>query len=380
MKQMTAQRGGNRLDARRMKRPLLALVMMLAAASVLAQQQSPEDAAVDTICQLPTISEGDKDRIAQWVQSQVTRLAQVPEAEGLQAANDFRNRFAARLADARCSEAFRTEFPNQAAVVGEKVLADSGTGRYVAFALARVLVEMNRPATVPALQACLKSPRPVARFLCARGLTEQKQAIASDKEKAEQMRRALREAGLAEQDPIVLAHIYRALALPTQAALVVEDYTQIMNRRLQDTRSSGFVADGAEIEAFAFFDSQGVLDALSASQKQDLVRPLAEFLRLYSARYNTDQLEFYEIDRLERLLHYTESLLDRLVDKDGGKIRDVLTSQGYAGRASVYAEAAKWIGDSESKTPGTLNGPPWNVPLGGSAQAEASARAPGSTE
>lgn len=383
MKQMTADRGCSKFPFTLRNRPLVlvgAVLASLAGPAGITRAQSAEDAAIDTICQLDSISEGDKGRIAEWVQAQVNQLAQIPEAEGLEEANKFRTRFAARLAG-KCTDAFRAEFPVQTAAVAEKVLPNPGTGVYVAYALSRVLLEMNRPETVAAMQACLKSQRQVARFLCARGLAEQKQAIAGDKEKLERLRAALREAGAAEQDPIVLPQIYRALALSNQAAVVFEDYRHILDQRLTSLRAAGnFVADGAEIEALTFFDGQGVLEALNANQKQQLVTPLAGFLQLYAARYNTEKLEFEEIDRLERSLYLTESLLDRLVDKDGGKIRDVLTSQGYAGRASVHAEAAKWIGDAETKTPGTLNGPPWNVPLGGSAQAEASARAAGSTE
>jgi hypothetical protein len=359
-------------------------MVMLAIAAVSATAQdpaSPEDAAIDQICKLDQISEGDQNRIAEWVQGQLDRLGQVPEAERLKAANRLRDRFAARFGDKQCTDAFRTQFPIQAASVAEKTLSSPSTGPYVAYAVARVLLDMNRPETGAALIACLKSPLPVARFLCLRGLTEQKQQIAGDKDRLERTRLALREAGMAEQDSIALAQVYRALGYANQASTVFDDYMAIFSRRLDDAKAGGRkVADGAELEAFAFLDTQGVLDALNQNQKQQLVGPLAEFMHLYSTRYNTEKLEFDEVDRLERSLYYTESLMDRLVDKDGGKIRDVLTSQGYTGRASVVAEAAKWIGDVESKTPGAVNGPPWNVPLGGSAQAEASARTPGSTE
>jgi hypothetical protein len=108
----------------------------------------------------------------------------------------------------------------------------------------------------------------------------------------------------------------------------------------------------------------------------ELARRVGVFLRLDAERYNapaiappTDDeqpdLNFYERDRVERMLDAGEEILDVIVGGGrGGKIRNALSSGGYDQRQVVLSEAYRWIGNPETNEPGALNEAPWNVPLG----------------
>jgi hypothetical protein len=87
---------------------------------------------------------------------------------------------------------------------------------------------------------------------------------------------------------------------------------------------------------------------------------------LDAERYNLVGLEFDEIDRLERRLTLEEEMLSLLVadSAKGGRLRAELEAGGHAKRAAVWEQVGLWIGVPASNTPGALNAPPWNVPIG----------------
>jgi hypothetical protein len=145
----------------------------------------------------------------------------------------------------------------------------------------------------------------------------------------------------------------------------LDAYLAIFEKRLTDRRGGAVIADGAEVEAFEFFRTPSVLAVLNQNQREQLARPLAVFLRLDAERYNTTGLDFYEVDRLERMMDSVEAILIELVGAGkGGKIRDEIAAGGQDRRAEVLTEAYKWVGHPQSKEPGALNAAPWNVAVG----------------
>jgi len=182
--------------------------------------------------------------------------------------------------------------------------------------------------------------------------------------KLDEVVQVLKVAGLAESSPIVLGRIYLTLAHPTQLPAVFDAYLAIFEKRLKDRRGGAVIADGAEVEAFEFFRTPNVLAALNQNQKEQLARSLAVFMRMDAERYNTTGLDFYEVDRLERMMDSGEAILAEMAPGKGGKIRDEIAGGGQDRRAEVLAEAYKWVGHPQSKEPGALNAAPWNVAVG----------------
>jgi hypothetical protein len=236
----------------------------------------------------------------------------------------------------------------------------------VAHALAQVLVDMDRPDVVPAFLAGLKSPDARARYVCARGLVSQKKSIGSDKTKIESVLPSLREAGMAESNPIVLGRVYESLGFPpAQAPAVFDAYLALFDRRIAFRKSNPAIVDGAELYAYEYFRTKSVASALNANQQQQLAARLAVFLRLDAERYQAANLPFDEADLLERNLDGVEEILSLIVgDSKGGKIREVLGSTGHANPAAIQPEVTKWIGNAASGEKGALNEAPWNVPIG----------------
>ena len=339
-------------------------VPLLLVGPVLAQDATPEDETINTIRQLPQISPADQRRIAEWVHVQVDKLAATPDAGRQAAAVAFRKTFKTQYQNPANSPPFKAQLAAQTATVAAAQFGNAKLDQWVAYALARVLVDMGGVETSAGLFAGLKSKHEPARYLCAEGLSAQKTAIAADKGKLDEALQALREAGLAESSPIVLGRIYLALAHATQVPAVLDAYLAIFEKRLTDRRGGAVMADGAEVEAFEFFRTPSILAALNQNQKEQLARSLAVFLRLDAERYNTTGLDFYEVDRLERMMDSGEAILADMVPGKGGKIRDEIAAGGQDRRAEVLAEAYKWVGHPQSKEPGALNTTPWNVPVG----------------
>ncbi len=339
---------------------------LLLVGSVRAQNAAPEDEAINTIRQLTQINDGDQRRIGDWVQAQVDKLAATPDAGRQAAAVPFRKTFKTQYENVSNSPAFKAQLAAQTATIAAAQFVNPNLDQWVAYAIARVLVDMGGVETSVGLLAGLKSKHEPARFLCAEGLSAQKTAIAADKAKLDEVVQALKAAGLFEKSPIVLGRIYLALANPNQVPAVLDAYLAILEKRLTDRRGGAVMADGAEVEAFEFFRNPIVLSAVTQAQKeQQLVRLLAVLLRADAERYGTTGLDFYEVDRLERMMDSAEAILVELVGQGrGGKIRDEIAAGGQDRRAEVLVEAYKWVGHAQSKEPGVLNVAPWNVAIG----------------
>lgn len=338
----------------------------------------PEDAAIDLIRQVDNIGEGDQSRIADWVRKQFELLAQAPAGERREAAGRLRETFRKQFEDSRNTQAFKVQFPAQTARVAEPVLVKSDTDPIIAYAISRVLLDMNRAEALPGYLAGLRSASPVSRYLCARGIVEQQQAIAGDKERLERTISGLREAGLTETNGVALTQIYRALAIPTQVDSAFDAMLMIMDKRLSP--DGGAALAGPEVEAFNFFRSTAVQSVLNQARKTQLVSRLAGFLRVYADRYANANLDFEAADRLERSMAAVEELLEAVAGSGGGAIRKVLDEGGLNRRKDIPGEAAKWIGDPSTNTAGVLNSAPWNVPMAAPGKEDSAARPTGSTD
>ena len=313
------------------------------------------DAMIDTIRSRTDIGESDQRRIADWMRDEIA---------GGRPFKEFRRRFSEQYNDAGNTQQFRTQFAVQATgVAAEKFRSGALIGDN-AHAVAQALVDLKRIEVHPALLVCLNAADVRARYLCADGLVELKRQIASDNALFASTVEALREAGRKEQSGVVLGRIYDALAIPEKVGAVFADYVQLLDARLAVRRNGGAINGGPELYAFEFFRLPAVRNALDPNQKAQLVARLAVFLRLDAARYAAPNLDFNEIDRLERTLDAAEEILAALVPEGGGKIRDALSSGGVQAAPTVMAEVYRWIGDANANSPGALNQPPWNVAVG----------------
>ena len=370
---------------------LLCLLLGLRPLATHAQEVSPEDARINDIRGEETISPTAERQIAEWVQAKMSKLSAAPDAQRprLAAFTDFCQAF--RTLDAPpSSRTFRTQLAVKTAALAVEQFARPGLRPIVGQGLARVLVDMNRMETLEALLAGLKSPIDITRFLCAKGLGALKTGISVDQGARGRVVEALRVAGLAESSPVVLSRIYQGLAYATpanQLGTVVEVYLAVFDKRLDYYRGPAVIIDRAEYDAFEFFRTPAVINALSTEQKTALVTRLAVFLRLYAERYTSPDLDvkkrpvvgdkkddedriLVDLDadqervHIELMLDGVEELLEAIVGSKGGDVRGELRAGGFTRRAEVLAQACLWVGDPNTQTSGALNAAPWNVPIG----------------
>lgn len=358
----------------------LCLVGVFAQAAFAQAEPPDEDVIVDSIRGLATISPNDQMRIADWVRTKVGKLGAIAAPDRPKQFASFRDVFRAQYDHRDASgqpdnsSEFRRELAVQTASVAAAEFAKPDLDPTVARVLAQALVDMNRVDTHPGLIAGLRSTNAVVRLLCAIGLAARKTAIAADAEKFSDTISALREVGAVETQPVVLARIYHALAYRANVGSVFDSYIELFDRRLEHRRGPAVKADGAEIQAYDFFRTAGVVAELNTGQKARLAQRLAVFLRLDAQHYNDPGLTppqdhavvdvgFEERDKIERMLVAVEAIL---VDLAGGTnaIADALKAGGHSQREAILTLVGGWVGNSETGTTGTLNAGPWNVPVG----------------
>ncbi|MFQ5495968.1 MAG: hypothetical protein ACE5EX_11370 [Phycisphaerae bacterium] len=330
-------------------------LMTIGSVTVHARQPTALDQALDAMRNRTSFGSGDQRQISDWINQEWNRFADLA---------GMRKRFGDQYHNPANSAAFRKEFAGRVADAAVARFARPRLSRGLSQAIARILVDLDRGETVPALLAGLVSPLPVTRFLCATGLARQRSAIAADPALLSKTIVALGQAGAAESDPVVLGRIYEALALPGNVPAVLDAYLTIFDKRLASRRGPLIIADGAELAAYEFFRISAVAGALDDGQKAKLVARLAVFLRIDAERYQTGNLAFPERDHIERALVGVEAVFTALGITGGGDIRGALAAGGTGMRAAVVAEVYKWIGDPKSKKTGPLNAAPWNLSAG----------------
>lgn len=330
-------------------------------------QDAPDTAVLDTIRVQAQITESDQRRIGDWIEAQVTRLKGTSEADRPQAAVRLRDLFRTQFDHASNTAAFKEQFAARTAAVLVSQLqgdADPVTAR----TLVKILLDFNRIEAMPAYLAGLKAKDSGVRMLSATGLASHRTAIAADKAKLDPTVAALREAGMAETEGVVLDRIYWALSVPpAQTSAVADAFMAIFEKRLAKKREGGVACDGAEVTAFEFFRTPGVATALSQSQKEQLVRVAGEFMRNDAKRYMTPNLNFNEIDRIQRQLDAAEDIIVAVAGAGlkGGDVRGALATGHPADKppTAVLQQVYLWVGNPESKQAGALNAAPWNLPI-----------------
>ncbi len=342
----------------------ICVISSLLSSSALAQDRKSTDAAIDAMRENSSISRNDKQRIRDWIERAIDELAATPEGKQALEGTAFCHMCKSQSRHPRNDPAFRTEFLTQVASVAAAQFADPDVDPNVAASLARILLDENATEAIPGLIAGLACKVDAARYLSARGIIGQQAAIAADSEQFSKVIKALQTAGVSETSSIVSSRIYRALAFPGQATDVLDAYLAIFDKRLTKRRTSN-ISDGAETEAFFYFSETETLGSLNQEQKTKLVTRVAVFFRLDAERFNNELLDFVEIDNVERSLVQAELLLKTATNaSDGGNITKLLEKQGRSGMDLVPLEAAKWVGNAETKSQGPLNAAPWNVPVG----------------
>jgi len=336
---------------------------------VRAQTPSPEDAAIAQIQTLTTINSADQRRIADWVQNRVGELRQAVRQTPKAGVRPFIERVKSLYENSTNTREFRVQMARQTAGIAEREFAKADLAPAISQAMARVLVDMDTAETYPGLIAGLKSQDRSTRYVCVRGLVTQKTFFAADQDRLNRTVAALRDAGVAENDPVVLSSVYQTLALPNQVDAVFDAYMALFDRRIESRRASKVVVDRAELDAFDYFRVPAVIGALSPERKSALAARLAVFLRLDAERYNTEEVgldeHFGECDNLERRIDGVESCLEALIGAGrGGDIRGELRAGGYQQRDAVLQQAYRWVGNPATQQAGALNAAPWNVPTG----------------
>lgn len=329
-----------------------------------AQYDNPENENIDATSRQATIGKWDQDVISRWIENEVDlhKTDSQDSSDGL--FGRFRERMMTRFKDSSNTPAFVAQFAVQTAKIAENRFSESATDVKLARSLARVLVDMGRSETLPGLLAGLRLNDHATRYLSVKGIIAQRDAYAADRNDLTPVMEALAEVGKKETSPVVLAHIYVALSLPNHLNLVFGPLMEILDQRLTNRRRAEVRADGAEIDAYEFFRTPAVRDALGNEQKQELVRRLAVLLRLDAERYNVANLPFEEQTKIEHTLWAGEELLAALVGNSEDGIRKQLEAAGYEGRTKILPRVEAWIGHAESNQNGILNAAPWNVPPG----------------
>lgn len=350
---------------------LTALSLLLATVgSQSAAAQNPEDANINAARGLSSIGKSDEDTISRWIAAELDACAKDGAQRGDAAWADLATRFEKQRLNSANTQQFLAALYVQAAKAAEKALA-KGADVYSARGLAWILAGAagsERVEVLPGLLLGLRSPDAVVRYHSASGLASLHKSIAADATKLQDAIAALREAGLAEPSDVVLGRIYEGLSFPpAQMSAVFDALTAILDKRLEVYRKAagrGF----AEAFLFEFLadPATGPIKQLTPAQLAQLVARVAVVFRTSGERYDSTELEFREIDALERMLVSSEELLVALAPAASGRgdVRKALQSGGYSNRAAVRAQVYLWIGKPGDTQPGALNAAPWNVPIG----------------
>lgn len=332
-----------------------------------AASTNPEDANINGIRNLGTISSVDQAKIERWIDHEIT-AAENATAANPASALQFRDHFQAQLKNAGNSPAFTSQLVALTAAAVVPKLSNKAFDWHVAHAIVLELANVKQKEAATALLAALKSPSSVVRAVAARGLDDLKTAIAGDQVLLPKVIQELQVAGIAETSGPVLSRIYPALGYSVQAAFgpAFAAYLAIFDARIATRKANPATPDGAETAAFEFLADPEVMKLLTPAQKSALVARVAVFFRLDAERYNAPNLNFPQQDVIERLLSIEEELLDACVgaNPQSGKVRAALEQGGWTNRQAVVTEVQKWVGDAASNTQGVVNAAPWSVPVG----------------
>jgi hypothetical protein len=339
----------------------LAGVLCFAAVAVAQEEDAPADPLGEVRTLVAFTSDHDAT-IDAWINARIDELKAGVDQTPAEATEKFLEAFQAQIDHEGNTSEFQVRFAARAGeIMAAEFSREEPLPKELAWPMARVLHEINRIETRPALTVGLRHPVAAVRYLCARSFARLHRAIAADTVRTRDTIRILQEAGVAETDGVVLAGIYSALAF--DEAEYVSDCAKamaaVMTARAEKRQAGQIVlADRAEVIGFEYLNEKR--SRLSEADKAALVPPLAAFLVLDTNRYAEARPDEKEV--LAVRIELCESLLEAIAGS-GGAVRAAMKKGGETVDLDMKLELLKWVGsDAEA---GVLNEAPWNVPRGG---------------
>jgi hypothetical protein len=338
---------------------------MARAASAQAQPADPIDAAMDAL--RTRVPSGDQDIavIDEWIDRQTESLFADPQDRDV--AEQFRLRFAAEMGKEGNTPEFVDRVAARCAVKFSAAFAD-GTrlAPPAARALAWVLSDCNRVDGMDGLAAGLGlRERADVRYLCAKGFVALRQKIGVDPVLQDKALGILKQAGLREENGLVVAAIYEALqpTEPARRAEALAAILDILTARMERRRQSLPICDGAELQLLQYFKDN---EPAAPADKERLVGLLAVMLRLDVDRFMKPDVGETEQIYLAHSITLAEEVLASIVFKQqpgqAPSIREALKKDAAERTLEMQIALNDWIGTAD--TAGKLNAVPWRVPAG----------------
>jgi|GEM_PF-1093753 len=244
---------------------------------------------------------------------------------------------------------------------------------------AYALLTMNHlatPISAPALTLVLKSPVAGSRLVAITGLLRIHEKIV-DQQQWATVESALREAGIVEDNPVVLSNLFRLLTTQqdTRAETAQPVIQTILDARLDKFEKENVLPTEADAKAAAWVGQRAAeSDSVEATNKATLqiARLLADAVHVCLSRnlFLSDKLtkiQTMEKEQMERVVRTAEKQLEAIAkSKAPGVPQPDVTAAMFvpqpdqAGR--VAQELDKWMGTGEE--PGLLNAPPFSFSPG----------------
>ncbi len=341
----------------------LAAAWLICQSAAMAQQQSPQDLAMDTLrTRQPT--DLDDKIFNDWIDMELQQLEQAPAAAKAAAAQQFVQRFADQYNNEKNTPEFKQRFAERmAAIFIQELKKGAQLDTDVARAIARVMLQVQSIRLLDALLAGIQFPDDVVRYLSAQGLTAIQGAVAADARLAAQTIQTIAGIGANEANPVVAAELYRAISYPQHPEDSVNGILTMMDGRLKILSQPGVELDRGELPALYFLSSEAVANAVNAA-KVEVVRRLAALLKIDVERYATPGLSDAETAAIEETIYEAEALMSSLVNVPAGERKPSITEKmqkgGPAAPIDMQVELNLWIGTPTVQ--GVLNKPPWNIP------------------
>ncbi len=337
-------------------RSIYVLVLPVLYLSAPAVGQIIDHPAMDELCVRAPAGANDQRTVDDWIDSQIQLLL---NAEDLRSARaDFTSMLDRLCLGTDTTQGFRTLFRARLGIAVEAQLQpDTQTPKPVAEALVRALVHTNDKQTSPGLLAALSYPDADVRYLGAHGLSRIKATF--DSTEFRNIVQRLGQVGANETNGVVIERIYRALAVPSPSADVLDAVSVILTARVDRYRKGTPLDDHAETAVCTYLSGVNIPDA----QGQKIVRPLATLLRLDVERYADGAAIGEAKEALEIRVDACESFLERITGVGPTETIRAAMQQAQPGFDSAMKIALlEWVGSAG--TAGALGASPWNVPAG----------------
>ncbi len=343
------------------------LVLCLGQAAM-GQDPPPAGGTADALAgvrQKTTFTSAEDDIIDDWVGARMAQLRAGVDAasdEGVEAASEFREAFAAEQRNAQSTPRYLDRLAERVAAVAVVEFGKTDDAALLVHAsLAWVLLDINRASARSALDAGLRHPQATVRYLCARAYAGLRDSLAADAATTRAVIILLKTTGTGESSGVVLGALYEALAYEDarHVGLVVPALAEVFAARVAARQAGQIVrTDRAELAAFYYLDR--VRNGIDQAARPALVRQLAACLALDVQRHASAIPEERII--LEERIEICESLIEALAGGVGG-VRAAMKAGGDSVEEEMGLELLKWVGGEGVQ--GTLNAAPWSVPSGG---------------